>query len=163
MVGHHCCFGEPFALSTCSKCDQLFSKRDFIIEDKVRRTSGVNWYAKKLCRAKLLTQPSYQIKKPATLIEVKQDVLVFEYLHNRIKWRLSHTVWKTHVPLQCLYLYSAYVVAVPCIRKTGSRFSYTWKHTMLGISFLSFLFFNTFPTPILLDLISNLKSYADTN
>jgi hypothetical protein len=84
MVGPHHRFAEPFALLTCSKCEQLFSKHNFTMHQKIWRTSSLCRSAKKHCHTKLPTGPPYQIKLPSTLIGVKGEVFVYEYIHNRI-------------------------------------------------------------------------------
>jgi hypothetical protein len=59
MVGYHYRFAEPFALSTCLKYEQLFSKHNFMMRKKLRRTSSIRRSAKKPCTRKLPTAPPY--------------------------------------------------------------------------------------------------------
>jgi hypothetical protein len=104
MVGRQHQFGVPFALLTCSKCEQLFSKLNDIVAKKFGRTSGIDWCAKKACHTKVLTQPPYQINVATTLIEVKQEVLVYVYIHNRIRRGLSQYFLKNVCLAKCLKL-----------------------------------------------------------
>ena len=103
MVGHHCHFGEPFALMTCSKYEQFFSKWNFVIAKKWR-TTAVNCCARNRCRTKLLTQPPYQIEVPSTSIEVEREVFVYGCIHNRITLKLFQYSLKNVCLAICLKL-----------------------------------------------------------
>ena len=82
MVRLYRCLGEPFASLTCSKFIEMFSKHDFMITRKNRRTISINSRTKKFCSTKVLTQPPYQINCPTTLYMVEREVGVYGYVYN---------------------------------------------------------------------------------
>jgi hypothetical protein len=71
MVGYNYRFAEPFALSTCLKYEQLFSKHNFMMHKKYGALQAFAGGPEKPCPTKLPTAPPYQIILPSTLIGVK--------------------------------------------------------------------------------------------
>jgi hypothetical protein len=87
---------------TCPKCEQLFSKSNFVIAKKLWRTTAVNCCARNRYRTKAPTQPPYQNQPTFNFNQVEREVLVYECIHNRVTLKLSQYSLKNACLAICL-------------------------------------------------------------